>query len=231
LTELEKGELAAMLKNSLVLVLCAIVGVVIGIAFDRMVLLRETEPELYVRIVTIPDTTYARFQGLHLFEVYGADRNANNAEINFYFPVPESLSIEEKLELLAWKLSRFKFKGLPIEFVELIEDGSDRIAVINLAESEWNRGLPRIEMTRPTWCSGYFQGSCGGGFTSLTLQKTFLQREYYGDWINAVRFLYENEPIGHTDWDHFMLHGIRYSDQARNIEQQTRLELESSRIE
>jgi hypothetical protein len=195
-----------MLKNSLVLVLCAIVGVVIGIAFDRMVLLRETEPELPVQVVITPDTSYARFQGVDLFGVYGADRNAMNAEINFYLPVPESLSIEEKLELLARKLSIFKFKGLPVEFVELIEDGSDHIAVINLGEMEWNRGLPRIEMTRPTWCTNYFQGSCGGGYTSLTLQETFLQREYEGNWINAVRFLYENEPIGHTDWDHFMLY-------------------------
>jgi hypothetical protein len=29
-----------------------------------------------------------------------------------------------------------------------------------------------------------------------------LQREYKGEWIEGVRFLYENKPIGKEDWPH-----------------------------
>ena len=205
-----------MWKNSLALALCVIVGVIIGIMVDRTVLLRLTEPESIVQAIAIPDTSYARFHDLHLFNVYGGDLSATTTEINFFIPIPESLAIEEKLELLARKLSYYKFRALPIEFVELVENGTDRIAVINLSEMRWNQDRQPGEMTGDTWSTGYFQGSSGGWYTALTLRETFLQREYSGEWINAVRFLYENEPIGPGDWDHFTLSGTQYSDQVRN---------------
>ncbi len=73
--------------------------------------------------------------------------NATSTEINFCIPIPESLAIEEKLELLAQKLSYYKFRTLPIEFVELVENGTDRIAVINLSEMRCNQDRQPGDLT------------------------------------------------------------------------------------
>lgn len=138
------------------------------------------------------------------FPVYGPDREAMNAEINFHVRIPKNLPVIEKLKILADKLSRFKF-GLPIEILRVEEQKDRKIAVINLLEHKETDINSEL-----TWRSVYFQGSTGGFFTTVTLTKTFLQEIYEGKWIDGVEFCYEGEPISEGDWDHISLSGTIY---------------------
>lgn len=134
-----------------------------------------------------------------LIPVYGYDKDSINKEINFYISVQKDLTLEEKLKVIAERLSRFRFNDLPIEVVRVKVDEGKKIAVINLGETEENKGV--IDPSKiqgdasDTWIFGYFQGSAGGSATTETLLETFLQKEYEGDWIDGIEFLYENGPI------------------------------------
>ena len=165
----------------------------------------------------------------HFFKVYGQDRQAMllDGEVNFYVAIPETLSSLEKLRLLADRLSRFRFRYLPIDVMGVEERDGKMIGIINLKETEQYRNTfaewlsarrrgdrdkePRLD--GPSWRTGYFQGSTGGHFTTITLIKTFLQEDYTGHWIDGVEFQYEGEPIG--GWDHISLSGTRYRGSKR----------------
>lgn len=136
-----------------------------------------------------------------LFKVYGSDREAAREEIDFYVAVPSDLPLLKKLRLLADKLSRFEFQDHPIEVSSVEERGNKKIAVVGLYEPDFPGAR--------TWRGGYFQGSTGGHFTTLTLTKTFLQEDYEGEWVDGVEFYYEGEPIS-DDWDHISLSGTIY---------------------
>ena len=84
-----------------------------------------------------------------------------------------------------------------IDLVEIKEIGNKKVAIINLKEND-----------DELWITTYFQGSSGGNITSTQLIETFLQRDYWGKWIDGVEFLYENSKI---DFDHVEdLHDISY---------------------
>jgi hypothetical protein len=163
-----------------------LIGLLAGLLLDRFVLIpyemREKEEIDFLR-------------------VYGADKSAMQREVNFYIQVRKDLPIISKLEIIADRLSRFKFDCLPIEVVKIEERDDRSIVIINLREFE---NLPNA----PSWRYHYFQGSTGGHFTTLTLVDTFLQKEYKGKWIDGVKFMYENQPIKEDDWDHIGLSGI-----------------------
>ncbi|MFH1096881.1 MAG: hypothetical protein ABH886_01640 [Candidatus Desantisbacteria bacterium] len=132
------------------------------------------------------------------FKVYGSDKGANHEEINFYVAVPKNFPLLEKLKLLADRLSRFEFQYHPINVLGIKSYNNKKIAIIELNELNYPEAF--------TWRGGYFQGSTGGGFTTLTLTKTFLQEDYKGNWIDGVKFYYEGKPIS-SDWDHIALSG------------------------
>lgn len=134
-----------------------------------------------------------------ILPVYGMDSEVMNKEINFYIRVPENLTLEKKLDIIADKLSRFKFSGLPIKVINIKNENGKKIAVVDLEESSINKGITDPEKITgnpgATWRFGYFQGSAGGSASTETLAETFLQRKYKGQWIDGVTFLYENKPI------------------------------------
>ncbi|MDI6782153.1 MAG: hypothetical protein QME49_08645 [bacterium] len=132
------------------------------------------------------------------FKVYGADKECEHEEINFYVAVPKNLSLLEKLKFLANKLSRFEFQYHPINVLRIESRNNKKIVIIELNELDFQEAY--------SWRHGYFQGSAGGGFTTLTLTKTFLQEDYKGNWIDGVEFYYEGKPIS-NEWDHVMLNG------------------------
>ena len=129
------------------------------------------------------------------FAVYGIDRDINHEEINFYIKVPDSLSLLGKLEFVADRLSRFSFDSLPINVVGVEVREGKKVAIVDLCERE-NSSIYN------TWRTGYFQGSAGGWRTSITLDKTFLQSDYKGEWIDWVEFLYEGKKISNNEWEH-----------------------------
>ncbi|MEO0079317.1 MAG: hypothetical protein ABIK44_01390 [candidate division WOR-3 bacterium] len=143
----------------------------------------------------------------YLFRVYGSDEGALHEEVNFYLAIPESLSLREKLEFLIARVSKYRFRGLPLRLVRLDDRQGKKIAVIDLEEPEFREGL--------SWGGSYFQGTTGGHFTYVSLVKTFLQNDYPGEWIDGVQFLYRGKPFEENDWDHINLSGTFYRHQER----------------
>ena len=131
----------------------------------------------------------------NLYALYTANIDSYEKELLCYIPI-NSGTLTEKLDILAKNLSKVEFNSLPIEVIKIEEKDNKKIAVINLKESEINAGINEaIDFKGPSWSKNYFQGTAGGTITSTSLIESFLQRSYPGDWIDGVRFLYENKEI------------------------------------
>ena len=90
---------------------------------------------------------------------------------------------------LSKTVSEKKFDKLPIEVKSIDTVNGKKVATINLAYSGTKQWVPK------------FQGSTGGAVTSNTLIENFLQsnNKSKGEWIDGVKFLYNNETI---EYDH-----------------------------
>ncbi len=133
--------------------------------------------------------------------IYTANLNTNEREILYYISIPKQFSLEEKLNIISEKLSKYCYENLPIELLRIENNEGKKIAVINLRELDENKGISEVEKIKgKTWRTYYFQGSTGGAITSTNLIETFLQKDYRGEWIDGVRFIYNNDPD--TWWQH-----------------------------
>lgn len=140
-------------------------------------------------------------------KIYGADEAAMHVVLDHEIFVPQNYSLLEKLDALAAELSRSRFKGLPVEVMGIENQKGRKVAQVNLIEDP----ALRTDTGRPiTWSGLYFQGSAGGSMTTGTLLRTFLQQEYPGNWIDGVRFYYENHPIETAGFDHLELYNIHW---------------------
>lgn len=127
------------------------------------------------------------------YGVYTRNQLTLEKEIYFWTYIPGEKSIKQKLDILANALSKGVFANLPIEIVKIEETDGKRIAVINLVESQENQEITNLSLFKgKSWALSYFQGSYGGSVTSISLIETFLQRQYDGEWIDGVRFLYNS---------------------------------------
>lgn len=131
-----------------------------------------------------------------IYSIYSADVNTYAKESHFGTYIADDLPLKEKLSAIAKSLSEVYFSSLPIEIVEITEVAGKKVAVINLKESEENQKITdNLEFKGKAWSRNYFQGSTGGSITSVSLIETFLQRNYKGQWIDGVKFLYNNKII------------------------------------
>lgn len=132
--------------------------------------------------------------------VYTSNIYTLEKEIQFYVAIPKNIKLEEKLNTLAGKLSKYCFRSLPIEVLGIEQIEGKKIAVVNLKElEESSEGVAALECIGKTWNAFYFQGSTGGAQTLIRLIETFLQRDYKGEWIDGVKFLYKNQT---AEFDH-----------------------------
>lgn len=109
------------------------------------------------------------------------------------------LDIEDKIRILADTVSNSYFNGLKIEVLNIDIKDNRRVLHLNLAEREDFSGPGSVPLSE-SWYD-FFQGSAGGQNTSIILSETFLQRNYKGDWIDAVIFHYQGikmEPMDHV---------------------------------
>lgn len=131
--------------------------------------------------------------GLFLFStykplpLYSANIDTYEQVIDSQIYVPKNAAKEKLIEEITKVLSRRVFK-LPMEFVGIEDYYGAKIAVINLKES--TESIDDL-----TWKGQYFQGSTGSNITSTTLKETYLQRDYEGDYIDGVKFLYEGKRM------------------------------------
>ncbi len=93
------------------------------------------------------------------------------------------------MQSVANSLSSNIFWDLDIEVLEIVEVDGKEIAYIDLQENETSQF---------TW-NQLFQGSTGGEITSQSLELTFLQRDYEGEWVEGIFITHEREAL---DYDH-----------------------------
>jgi cell division protein FtsB len=129
-----------------------------------------------------------------VYPIYSANVDTYAKEVIFGTYIPENLSLKNKLDAIAKTLSEVYFDKLPIEVSEITEANGKNIAVINLKENEENQKIMDTSQFKgKSWATSYFQGSTGGTMTSICLIETFLQKDYEGQWIDGVKFLYNNK--------------------------------------
>lgn len=116
--------------------------------------------------------------------IYTIDENSLEPNQSSTIEVNENLSLEDKLKELSKAVSEKKFDKLSIEVKSIDIVNEKKVATINLAD------------TNNKWVQK-FQGSTGGSVTANTLIENFLQtsNKSKGEWIDGVKFLYNNETI------------------------------------
>lgn len=138
-------------------------------------------------ISTIFLAVYINRSNQMAFPIYTGDVDTYKRQQIAEVYVDQEASKEEILVELTKGLYEYVFK-LPVTFVGIETIFGQSVAVIDLKENTENDSVM-------SWRSGYFQGSTGGAVTSVSLSETMLQKEYNGDWIDGVKFLYECEPV------------------------------------
>lgn len=132
------------------------------------------------------------------FSIYKVDENSLEPNEVQSISINENASLKDKLTQLAESVSDNNFDGLPIEIKSIDTVDGKKVATINLADSG-----------SKTWVQK-FQGSTGGQVTANTLIENFLQTNNKSntEWIDGVKFLYNNEAI---EYDHVSdLSNIQY---------------------
>lgn len=121
--------------------------------------------------------------------IYSIDENSLEPNVSSTIEVNETLSLENKLKELSKALSEKKFDKLPIQVKSIDTVNGKKVATINLTDSNNKKWVQK------------FQGSTGGTVTANTLIENFLQssNKSRGEWIDGVKFLYNNEKI---EYDH-----------------------------
>lgn len=128
--------------------------------------------------------------------LYSKDVNTDEEVVLGSIIIDETKTVDEKIDTLAQELSKIAFNELPIELVEIAEVDGKKVAVFNLNEEGNNSTESDYSKYEGiSWFNNHFQGSTGGNITIYTLNKTLLQGDHTGEWIDGVKFLYKGEPI------------------------------------
>lgn len=132
------------------------------------------------------------------FSIYNVDENSLEPNEIKTISINENDSLKDKVTQLAKNVSETNFNGLPMEVKSIETIDGKKVATINLVDSGNNSWVQR------------FQGSTGGQVTANTLIENFLQTNNKSntEWIDGVKFLYNNEAI---EYDHVSdLSNIQY---------------------
>ncbi len=121
--------------------------------------------------------------------IYTIDETSLTPNESSTIEVNKTLSLEDKLKELSKTISEKNFDKLSIEVKSIDTVDNKKVATINLADTSTGKWVPK------------FQGSTGGTVTANTLIENFLQsnNKSKGEWIDGVKFLYNNETI---EYDH-----------------------------
>ena len=119
--------------------------------------------------------------------IYTIDDNTLEPNESSKIELSTDSSLEDKVQQLSNTVSKNFFDNLPIKVKSIDTIDGKKIATINLLDDNNNKWINK------------FRGSTGGQITSNTLIENFLQVSYKGEWIDGVKFLYNDEPI---EYDH-----------------------------
>ena len=130
----------------------------------------------------------------NIYAIYTANIDTYKKEVGVYIYIPKETDLNKKLSTLANVLSEVYFNNLPIEILNIEEVDKKKIVTVNLKEAKENQGITdRNKFIGNTWATKSLQGSAGGIMTSTALIETILQRETSDEWIDGVKFLYNND--------------------------------------
>ena len=121
------------------------------------------------------------------YTIYTRDVNSWEITTLGEVQVDETLSLQEKVQVVADELSKECFDGLAIEVEEIKQIGDHEVAIINLKDDEQNRDA--------SWMVKFFQGSTGAGITATSLEESLLQRESQYPWVDGIEVLYNGQPL------------------------------------
>jgi len=125
--------------------------------------------------------------------------------VDHYISVPTNQDLFHKISILLDSVSAYNFNNLKIEVTGIDENENNyKILKINLKENPGFK-MPDSLGNYRSWYD-FFQGSMGGGRTTIILIESTLQKQYKGEWVDAVEFYYQNEKI--EEMDHIFLSGI-----------------------
>lgn len=163
--------------------------------------IKELNNEIELQKMSISDLSRPVFgSSKNIYPIYTADIVTLEIKKNLYTYIPEKASQKQKLDMLAKALSEGYFQNLPIEVMGIEEVDGKKIAIVNLKEAAVNQGKTKPEeFTGLSWTFQALQGSTGGTVSETRLIETMLQREYQGQWVDAVKFLYQGKTC---DYEH-----------------------------
>ena len=125
--------------------------------------------------------------------------------VDRYISIPTDQSLINTATILLDSVSANSFNNLKLEVTGIYNNkDSLEILKVNLKENPGFK-MPDSLGNYRSWYE-YFQGSMGGGQTTIILIESTLQKQFKDEWIDAVEFYYQNEKIG--EWDHVNLSGI-----------------------
>lgn len=143
-------------------------------------------------------------------EIHTAENTIDRVSvIDKWVEIDSELSISNKVKILLDSISEEYFGEVKLQYLSIETLDDLKILRINMQEKQ---GLSddHIYNSNRVWYP-YFQGSSGGGNTNTILIETILQKQYAGDWIDAVIFYWNNEPFP-FEMDHVKLYSIIMRD-------------------
>lgn len=120
------------------------------------------------------------------YPIYAMDVDSTQRITVSFVGIERTKDLKGRLEEVAKALSADVFEDLIISLKEVATVEGKEIATFNLKD------VPGIEKA---WGESYFQGSTGGMATIMALTETLLQKDYKGEWVDGVKFLYEDKAI------------------------------------
>ncbi len=165
----------------------------------RLEELDDSLDELQKNKSSINDPNHVQPQILNydIFPLYDSAPNAMGILVSSYISIPRHYVLLEKIKVIASDLGKSRFHR-QIDVLRIENRAGNQIAIINLEDASWaNRKWEQA-----------FQGSAGGSITTGILLRSFLQKEYDGDWIDGVEFYLNGEPF--VDGDRTALGGVKF---------------------
>lgn len=132
---------------------------------------------------TITEPVSSNFE---YYPIYAMDVDSTQRVTISFAGVERTRDLNGKLEEVSKTLSTEVFEGLIISLKEIKTIDGKAVATFNLKD---------VSGKDKAWGDTYFQGSTGGSATIMALTDTLLQKDYQGEWVDGVKFLYEDQAI------------------------------------
>lgn len=160
----------------------ALEAVVKTLEEEKTELTAELEALKDVEPVTEPGSSAA----VEYYPIYAMDVDSTQRITVSFAGVERNRDLSGRLEEVSKTLSAEVFEGLIISLKEIKTIDGKSVATFNLKD---------VPGKDKAWGDTYFQGSTGGNATIMALTDTLLQKDYHGEWVDGVKFLYEDQAI------------------------------------